>query len=85
MIALEALCSRENDSVSYRVPLRVAALIGKDVADRESVFDIVSGAYHERSQLARGKKSKVTGMDAESIRTYLSTIEQTLHTFLYVY
>jgi Apea-like HEPN len=58
IIALEALCSKENDAVSYRVALRVATLIGKDGADRDSVFKLVSDAYNEQSSLSQ----KAVGM-----------------------
>ena len=86
MIALEALCSRERDAVSYRVELRVATLIGKDASDRQDVFDLVVGAYDERSHLSHGRMSKLTSGDSNTARAYLLKIEEavlrTIHFFI---
>ncbi len=86
IIALEALCSRENDAVAYRVALRVATLIGRDASDRGSVYRVVSEAYDERSTLAHGKASKLTGSEAGSASEYLLGVEavllRTMHAFV---
>ena len=86
MIALEALCSRKNDAVSYRVALRVSTLIAKDATERQAVFDLISEAYKERSNLAHGRPSKLTDPNAEFVRTYILRIEEvlikTIHYFI---
>lgn len=84
IIALEALCSKENDAVSYRVSLRVAALVGRDAAERDSVFELVADSYSERSGLAHGRGSKLKGDQA--VREHLLKLEgvllRTVHAFI---
>jgi hypothetical protein len=86
IIALEALCSREHDAVSYRVALRVATLIGKDANDRQYVFDLIADAYNERSHLSHGRKGKLTSADFGAASAYLLKIEEvllrTIHFFI---
>jgi hypothetical protein len=54
-IAFEALFTKENDAISYRLPLRVAIFVGDDAAERAKTFDIVRVGYDLRSNLAHGK------------------------------
>lgn len=55
VIAIEALYGREDRDISYRVPLRAAAVIGRDPGDRKEVFDMVRAAYRTRSTMAHGQ------------------------------
>jgi hypothetical protein len=78
MIALEALVSRERDAVSYRVALRIATIIGQSASDRQSVLEVVSNAYDERSHLSHGRPSKLTSAEPATTSAYLSKIEDVL-------
>ena len=53
-IALEALFSKENDAISYRLPLRAAVFLGQDAPERRRVYNILNAAYRQRSQIAHG-------------------------------
>jgi len=83
IIALEALCSKESDSVSYRVALRAAALAGRDAVERDTLFKLVTDAYNERSGLAHGRGSRLEG--DEAVREHLFQLEgvllRTVHAF----
>jgi len=78
MIALEACCSRENDAVSFRVPLRTATLIGANPSDRESVFKEIADAYKQRSHLSHGRDSTLTSSDLTVAQTYLLGLQEYL-------
>jgi hypothetical protein len=84
IIALEALCSKEPDAVSYRVALRAVALAGRDAAERDTLFKLLTNAYTERSSLAHGRGSKLEG--DEAVREYLFKLEEvllrTVHAFI---
>ncbi len=85
VIALEALCGRENDSVSYRIPLRVATLIGKNSDKRERLFDMVKTTYDKRSKIAHGTAALTEPPDESSEQFLLdlqAVVLRTIHTFL---
>jgi hypothetical protein len=85
VIALEALCGRENDAVSYRIALRVATLIGRDSDERERLFNLVAKAYDKRSKIAHGSAALTEPLD-ESSEDFLldlqATVLRTIHTYL---
>ena len=54
VIGLEALLGRENEAISYRIPLRLATLIGGGPAERIRVFDTSKKSYDLRSNLVHG-------------------------------
>jgi hypothetical protein len=54
VIALEALLGRENEAIAYRIPLRLATLIGADYAERIRIFDNSKKSYDLRSKLVHG-------------------------------
>jgi hypothetical protein len=54
-IAFEALFTRENDAVSYRLPLRAAIFTGDSPRDRDEIFSTVRAGYDLRSNLAHGQ------------------------------
>jgi hypothetical protein len=85
VIALEASCGRENDAVSYRIPLRVATLIGRDSDERERLFNLVAKAYDKRSKIAHGSAALTEPLD-ESNENFLldlqATVLRTIHTYL---
>jgi hypothetical protein len=54
MIALEALLGRENEAISYRIPLRSSTLLGASALERARIFDVLKAAYNLRSQFAHG-------------------------------
>src|SRR5260370_1257839 len=56
IIALEALFTKENDALSYRLPLRAAVFTSDTPEDREHVFRLLKVAYDLRSKLAHGQK-----------------------------
>ncbi len=58
-IAFEALFTKENDAISYRLPLRAALFIEDDAAQRAKTFDLVRAGYDLRSNLAHGKSQLV--------------------------
>jgi Apea-like HEPN len=85
VIGLEALCGRENDSISYRVPLRVSTLIARDSKEREKLFDLVSEGYAERSKVAHGKGTLTVPLDASREKWLLdlqTTLFRTIHTYI---
>lgn len=55
VIAIEALYGREDTDISYRVPLRAAAVLGTNPADRREIFEMVRSAYGARSEMAHGQ------------------------------
>jgi len=54
MIALEALLGRENEAISYRIPLKLSTLAGASPLERARIFDVLRKAYSLRSALAHG-------------------------------
>lgn len=85
VIALEALCGRESDAVSYRISLRVATLIGRDSDERERLFTLVTKAYDQRSKTAHGKASLPEPPDEASEKLLLelqATLLRVIHTNL---
>jgi hypothetical protein len=58
-IAFEAMFTKENDAISYRLPLRVAIFIGDNPEDRTKAFDLLRTGYDLRSSLAHGKSQLV--------------------------
>lgn len=54
VIAMEALLGRENEAISYRIPLRLATLIGDSPTERVRIFDISKKSYELRSKLVHG-------------------------------
>jgi len=83
VIALEALCGRENDAVSYRISLRAATLIGRNSDERERLFKLVAKAYEQRSKIAHGSAELA---ESESGETFLLDLQaillRTIHTYL---
>jgi hypothetical protein len=54
-IAFEALFTKEDDAISYRLPLRTAAFIGDTEVRRSDVFALIKTTYDLRSRLAHGR------------------------------
>ena len=83
VIALEALCGRENDAVSYRISLRAATLIGRNSDERERLFKLVAKAYEQRSKIAHGSAALAESESGETFLLDLQTILlRTIHTYL---
>ena len=55
-IAFEALFTKENDALSYRLPLRAAVFTSETPEERERIFQLLKAAYDLRSMLAHGQK-----------------------------
>jgi hypothetical protein len=82
---LEALCGRENDAVSYRIPLRVATLIGRDANERAKVFDVADDRYKQRSKIAHGSGDITEPLDDSGTRLLQqlqAILFRTIHTSL---
>jgi Apea-like HEPN len=58
MIGLEALFLDVEDELSYRLSLRVAALLGDTPEKRERIFTELRRAYGQRSKIAHGNNPK---------------------------
>ena len=58
IVASEALCSRENIEIGYRLSMRIASLLGKNSRDRNKIRKIFHKAYGERSRILHGKRTK---------------------------
>jgi len=85
IIALEALCGRGSDAVSYRIPLRIATLIGRNADEREKLFNLVAQGYDQRSKVSHGAASLTEPLDQPSERLILdlqATVLRTIHTNL---
>lgn len=85
VVGLEALCGLEAEAVSYRIPLRVATLIGKDANEREKLFDIVAKGYAQRSKIAHGASAMTEHLDASGeklLRQLQAILLRTIHTNL---
>ena len=54
VIGLEALLGRENEAIAYRIPLRLATLIGGGPVERIRIFDVSKKSYDLRSKLVHG-------------------------------
>ena len=54
-IGFESLFTKENDAISYRLPLRAAVFGGDTVEERQRIFGVVRAAYDLRSNLAHGQ------------------------------
>ena len=88
-IALEALFTKENDAISYRLPLRAAIFVGDTPEEREKIFWTVKGSYDLRSDLAHGQsqldqtiKVKNTKVDISEFMSDLRAIQfKALHRF----
>jgi hypothetical protein len=81
-IAFEALFTREDDAVSYRLPLRASIFSGDDAAERERIFRLLTVGYKLRSALAHGQDQltqpiKVGGKKI-SPREFIDDIHQIL-------
>jgi hypothetical protein len=89
-IALEALFTKENDAISYRLPLRAAIFLGDTAAERERVFYLAKAAYDLRSSLAHGHsqlddKVKLRGIKmttGEFLDDIRAILFNSLHLFL---
>lgn len=71
IVACEALCSRENIEIGYRLSMRIASLLGKNSRERNKIREIVHRAYDERSRILHGKRIKEIHTDTYYLRRYL--------------
>jgi len=89
-IAFEALFTKENDAVSYRLPLRAAIFVGDTPDERRKVFAVAHAAYVQRSNLAHGhnqledrvKVGAAKMSAAELLRDLQSILFKSIHRFL---
>lgn len=82
VIGLEALLTKENDAIAYRLPLRGAILLGDEPAKRIECFEVLKAAYTQRSRLAHGNDEleveiKV-GSSKVPVKEFLAMVEQNL-------
>jgi hypothetical protein len=82
-IAFEALFTKENDSISYRLPLRVAIFAGDDPLERERIFSIVRTGYDLRSSLAHGKDQLTDSVKVGKQRLPIAEFIKELHQILF--
>jgi hypothetical protein len=61
-IALEALFSKDRSELAHKVSQRLAQFIGRDPADRLSIFRSAKSSYSGRSKIVHGEK-----MDPEKV------------------
>jgi hypothetical protein len=67
-IAFEALFTKENDAISYRLPLRTATFIGDTEARRSEVFSLIKTTYDLRSSLAHGRSQLDDGVKVGGVK-----------------
>jgi hypothetical protein len=67
-IAFEALFTKENDAVSYRLPLRTAVFVGDTEARRSEVFALIKTTYDQRSSLAHGQSQLDDGVKVGGVK-----------------
>lgn len=91
-IALEALYTKENDALSYRLPLRAAVFTGDVPEEREHIFQLLKAAYDLRSKLAHGQKrleetAKLGGKKipiVDFVERVRSVLLKSLHRFMQI-
>ncbi len=72
MIGLESIYLPDGqDELTFRLSLRIAFLMGKDVAERKDIFRFIKKMYHLRSKLVHGKKYDLTKDDVARIEEIL--------------
>jgi hypothetical protein len=54
VIAMEALLGRKEEAIAYRIPLKLATLVGDSPPERVRIFDVSKKAYELRSSLVHG-------------------------------
>lgn len=90
VIALEAMLLDDGDrqELSYRLSLRSAVLIGRDVDHRRGVFDRMRFAYGARSTVAHGdrleavSRTRIGGID---LTTFFTLLEQDIREIIVEY
>ncbi|WP_193744893.1 HEPN domain-containing protein [Dehalococcoides mccartyi] len=55
-ITLESLICTQSDSISYKLSLRTAQLIGENHDDKKSIFKFLKTAYSKRSTIVHGNR-----------------------------
>ena len=62
VIAEEALLGKDNEAIAYRIPLRLATLIGNNPDERVRIFNIAKKSYESRSRLVHGSGQAGSGV-----------------------
>jgi hypothetical protein len=86
-IALEALLTKENDAISYRLPLRGSMVAGDTPDERTRAFTILKATYDIRSALAHGQdqltESPKVGKERLPIKLFMDELRTILFKILH--
>lgn len=69
MIAFEAIFLKgdEQQELSYRLSLRAAYLLAKNVGERKGIFDFMRQAYRARSEIVHGERATGEGKNKDFV------------------
>ncbi len=83
-IGFEALFTKENDAISYRLPLRAAVFGGDTPEERQRIFAIVKAAYDLRSSLAHGQNQLLEFIKIRGNKVPVPEFLKSLSTILFL-